>query len=159
MSISELLDLDAGGLLSYSETWGPSVRTCINLLRGYTTVKDLCISAVLGAYNFASNPLNLIAEFNSSEVSHVLFAVSPEELSGDSRQVARVLLPTKHLHDIVALAVVEFDTAQQPLSFSRVSLHPYTLSLSDLTFASRTCVRCHSAGDRRPHSPASMLLY
>ena len=129
LSISQLLDLDIDKLLSHYRTWGPSARTCIKLVRGRQTVAQLEQDASDAAAKFVSNPeqfFRLISGFNSDDVSHVLFAVRPEKLLLESREVIRARIPTNHLNGILALAVARFAAFQQSLCFGQISPHPWT---------------------------------
>lgn len=126
LSISQLLHLDIDELLSYYRTWGPSARTCINLVRGDLKVDEHMRSVSIAAAEFAADPhrlFRLVAQFDSDDVSHLLFAVRPEE---HSRGMVKAQVPTKHLNGIIALAVARFDAAQQSLFFTRISSHPWT---------------------------------
>ena len=90
LSISQLLDLDIDELLSHYRTSGPSARTCIKLVQGRQTVAYLEQDASDAAAKFASNLeqlLRLVSGFSSDDVSHVLFAVRPENLLPESRDV------------------------------------------------------------------------
>ena len=129
MSISQLLNLDIDELLSHYWTWGPSARTCIKLVRGRQTVAHLEQDASDAAAKFASNPeqlLRLVSGFGSDDVSHVLFAVRPENILPESRDVIRARILTSHLNGILALAVARLDATQQSLFFGQVSSHPWT---------------------------------
>jgi hypothetical protein len=146
-SISRLLELDLDKLLSYYQTWGPSARTCINLVRCTLTVEEHEQNASEAAATFASNPqdlFRLVSGFNSSNVSHVLFAVLP--LPG-SRGEIRAEIPTNHLNGILARAVAMFDATQQSMFFSQISSHPWTTSSAGWMFEKFVHIRLtlHSA--------------
>jgi len=137
LSISQLLDLDIDELLLHYRTWGPSARTCIKLVRGRQKVAQLEKDASDAAAKFASNPeqlFRLVSVFNSDDVSHVLFAVRPENLLPESREIIRARIPTNHLNGILALAVARFDAAQQSLFFGQISSHPWTKGSADWIF-------------------------
>ena len=124
--ISRLLRLDTTKLLLYYWTWGPSARTCVNLVRGRLKVEKHLNNVSNAADKFALSPqslLGLVKEFDADEVSHVLFFVRS---LADSRDQIRAQVPTKHLSGILALAVARVDAAHQSQFFSLISSHPRT---------------------------------
>ena len=129
LPISQLLSLNTTELLSHYKTWGPCARTCIDLVKGHLMVDEHSDNVSIAAGKFASDPrqlFRLITQFDSDEVSHVLFFVRPVKLSADSRSAIRAEIPTKHLKGIIALSVAQIDAAQQSLFFSQISSHPWT---------------------------------
>ncbi|KAF8342458.1 hypothetical protein F5887DRAFT_974351 [Amanita rubescens] len=127
--LGQLLKLDTDKLLSYYWTWGPCARTCVKLVEGNLDLDEHRHNVSIAAAKFASDPrklFGLVTEFNSDEVSHVLFFVRPEKRSADSASAIRAEVPTKHLSGILALAVARIDAAQQSMFFSLISSHPWT---------------------------------
>jgi hypothetical protein len=147
LSTSRLLNLDIDELMLHYRTWGPSARTCIKLVRRRQSVEQLEKDASDAAVRFASDPgqlLRLVSGFNSDDVSHVLFAVRPENLLPESREIIRARIPTKHLNGILALAVARFDAAEQSLFFSQISSHPWTKSTAGWIFEKFVHIRLTS---------------
>jgi len=130
-------------------------------VRDRQTVAQLEQDASDAAAKFASNPeklFRLVSGFGSDDVSHVLFAVRPENLLPASRAVIRARIPTNHLNGILALAVARFDAAQQSLFFGQISSHPWTtgsagwifekfvhIRLTSLSSPPLTCVSANNA--------------
>ena len=147
LSISQLLNLNTDQLLSHYRTWGPSARACIKLVRRQQTVAQLTQDASDTAAKFASNPeqlFRLVSGYYSDDVSSVLFAVRPEKLLPESRDVIRAQIPTYHLNGILALAVARFDAAQQSLFFGQISSHPWTKSSAGWIFEKFVHIRLTS---------------
>jgi hypothetical protein len=144
---SLLLDLDIDKLLSHKRSWGPSVRTCIMLVRGHKTVAQLERDASNAAAKFASNPKELFTLVSgyadSDDFSNTLFAIKPED--SESRDTMRACIPTDHLNGILALAVARFDAAQQSLFFGQISSHPWTKGSAGWIFEKLVHMRLMSA--------------
>ena len=147
LSISGLLSLNTNELLSYYRTWGPCARTCVMLVQGHLKVDQHRRTVSIAADKFASDPHQLIGsvtQFDSDEVSHVLFFVRPEKHSAGSRSEIRAEIPTNHLNGIVALAVARIDGARQSLFFTQISSHPWTKTLASWMFEKFVHIRLTS---------------
>jgi hypothetical protein len=53
-TIRVLLHLNTDQLLEYFRMWGPSLRTCIDLVRNKITMKQLCSTAKKAAERFVA---------------------------------------------------------------------------------------------------------
>jgi len=129
LSISQLLNLDIDELLSHYQTWGPSACMCIELVQGRQMVTRLEQDASDSTAKFTSHleqPFRVVSWFSSDDVLHILFAVRPENLLPESREIISKWILTNHLNGILGLAVARLDAAQQSLFFGQISSHPWT---------------------------------
>jgi hypothetical protein len=109
--------------MEYRELWGPSVRTCFNLVVGNASTFAMERKTVLAARKFAESKLPLMDD--SSDLSNILFSIHPMDTS---RQVMRAKIATDHILNIVLSQLSWLGAAEQSHFFDMISGHPWLKS-------------------------------
>ncbi|KAH9037886.1 hypothetical protein EDB85DRAFT_566732 [Lactarius pseudohatsudake] len=131
-ALSKLLNLDVGNIQRLYMKWGPSVRTCTELLLDDSEsdhedeVKD-------AAGEFVKDPLT-IPKFNKSKVSHLLFSIRPESQNrkGRRRQISE--MATDHIKMIISYAAAEATAQDRIYFYQTISTRPEFSAPADKMF-------------------------
>jgi hypothetical protein len=145
-----LLKLDISALLSHFDDWGPSARTCINLVRDTKRLSTMVHDAWNAAIAFVDKPevvLSTALEPSEQNSSHALFSVRPKGLSDQTRSEPIAAIATSNLLGFVTQVMASRDIACQTRFFSMISAHPWTKSLSGYVFTTFLHVRLTTPSD------------
>ncbi|KIM48739.1 hypothetical protein M413DRAFT_405274 [Hebeloma cylindrosporum] len=136
--ISQLHSLDVDQLMKHFKLWGPSARTCLNLMMGNISTRAMEKDIMLAARKFAETGLPMMDDSDPSGASNVLFSIYPED---SSREEMKVKIATEYILDIVLEQLSWLDAAKQSQFFSRISGNPLLKSPLGNFYAKLTHVR------------------
>ncbi|KAH8995601.1 hypothetical protein EDB92DRAFT_2084426 [Lactarius akahatsu] len=115
-------EVDVSDLQRIYRKWGPSARTCLQLLQdGEERLHERMVTKTAG--DFVTDPLP-ITKYNESKVSHLLFSIRPENQSRIGRKAQVPEMATDHIKAIISYAAADAEARDQINFFEKISTHP-----------------------------------
>jgi len=129
---SILLGLNTEVLLQYFNKWGSNARTCLTLAKEPSQEVTFIAAAQQAARFFASSPIHFTVDVKAVShcASHSIFTIVPSP----DRMSETVEIKTKFLHDLIANAIAEADSAKQVDFYFLTSGHPWFRQSSGYVF-------------------------
>ena len=84
--------------MEHYKLWGPSVRTCFNLVTGTLSTQAMERQTMFAARKFTESGFPLMDDPDRSDVSNILFSMHPKD---SSREIMRAKIATDHILEIV----------------------------------------------------------
>ncbi|KAH9026490.1 hypothetical protein EDB85DRAFT_1979187 [Lactarius pseudohatsudake] len=114
--LSKVLSLDVNNIRHLYRKWGPSARTCLQLLLEGDDGPHEC-KVKKAADELVKNP-----NFDEFKVSHLLFSIRPENQNRVGRKIQIPEIATDHIKAIISYAAADADARDQ--FFHRMSTEP-----------------------------------
>ncbi|KAF8486058.1 hypothetical protein DFH94DRAFT_166224 [Russula ochroleuca] len=167
----KVLDLDADDLRRNYETWGPSARTCVRLLRDPTREYKHESDVMMDAIRFVANPNAYKVALDAIKVIQTLFSIRPEDESPKGRAILIAEIASNRIKEI-SYAAADADAQERVYFYQTMSKRRAfkvaagqvfeRLVVSWLASPNEGSLHCTSAGSRycrrEPEPPDLRIL-
>ncbi|KAH9010689.1 hypothetical protein EDB84DRAFT_1570276 [Lactarius hengduanensis] len=123
-ALSKVFNLDVSDVSNIQRLyrkWGPSARTCLDLLQ-FGAEAEHEHSVDVAACRFVQDPPKIVNfDFDESKVSHRLFSIRPKGQDRTGRRMQIAEIATDHIKEIISYAAANANADKS--SFSRSWLH------------------------------------
>ncbi|KAH9000046.1 hypothetical protein EDB92DRAFT_2079954 [Lactarius akahatsu] len=121
-ALSKVLNLDISNIQRLYRKWGPSARTCLDLLQ-FDAEAEHEHSVTSAARRFVENPSKIV-NFDEANVSHRLFSIRPKGQDRTGRRIQIVEIATDHIKEIISYAAADANAQDQIKFFQMISTYP-----------------------------------
>ncbi|KAH8989499.1 hypothetical protein EDB92DRAFT_2003024 [Lactarius akahatsu] len=122
--ITALSVSDVSNIQRLYRKWGPSARTCLDLLQfGAEAEHEHSVDGA--ACRFVQDPPKILNfDFDESKVSHRLFSIRPKDQDRTGRRIQIAEIATEHIQEVISYAVADADAEVQIKFFQMISTYP-----------------------------------